>query len=79
MKPRFARSTVLISSAVAVAVLALPATAQTRIYNADNNATTGACNAIPFGIKTPHPTWSNEKYQIIVTSSQFGNKVGVIC
>ncbi|MHC4812764.1 MAG: hypothetical protein ACYTKC_10055 [Planctomycetota bacterium] len=81
MASEFARSTVLLSSAVAVAaaVLALPATAQTRIYNADNVATTGSCNVIPFGSIGLSTTWSNQKYQSIVPASKFGSKVGAIC
>ena len=64
-------------------LLALQIPAQTppvRIYNADNNASTGGANAIPFGLTGGlNATWSNQKYQTIVPSSQFGKKLGQIC
>ncbi|MHC4512538.1 MAG: hypothetical protein ACYTKC_02210 [Planctomycetota bacterium] len=60
-------------------LLTAHAPAQTKIYNCDNVASTGNCNAIPFGSTSPSTTWSNQKYQTIMPSSLFGKKTGMIC
>jgi len=61
------------------AVLGLAATASTQAwYIPDPSATTGSCNVIPFGNLMPSTTWSNQRYQTIVTAADLGSLAGVI-
>lgn len=74
--------TKLPASLLAASLLVLAAahaSAQTKIYNADNVANSGGCNVIPFGSTSPSTTWSNQKYQTLVDSKLFGTKNGLIC
>lgn len=65
-----------ILASVAACVLASTALAQGKSYYIPNNTpNSGSCNLIPFGDRfvVPSKTWSNQKYQTLVTNAQLGN------
>ncbi len=52
----------------------------TSYFVPDKDATTGGCNVIPFGhTSTTDTNWSNQLYHQLVTASDVGNQVGLIC
>jgi hypothetical protein len=64
---------------VLAAMLGLAAVVQAQTwYIPDNAAAAGGCNVIPFGNVTPSTSWSNQKYQAMVTASDLGSLPGLI-
>jgi len=64
---------------IATALCAATLVAQSTCYQIPNGTMTGS-NVIPFGsTQSGKGTWGNQKYQILVLSSEVGNKPGNIC
>jgi len=64
---------------IAAALCATSLVAQSTCYQIPNGNMTGS-NVIPFGsTQSGKGTWGNQKYQILVLSSEVGNKPGNIC
>ena len=63
----------------ATLLLAAPSVAQNCKYIPGNTPTAGTCNVIPFGNTKNSSTWSNQKYQTILLTSQLGKAAGSIC
>ncbi|MCB9869109.1 MAG: hypothetical protein H6837_04575 [Planctomycetes bacterium] len=64
-------------AASAAALLAVPAFAQNTVYVPDN-AVSGGCNVIPFGLSTLSTTWANQHYQTMATLADLGNPTAPI-
>ena len=47
------------------------------VYVPDNNPAVGACNVIPFGHNTVSTTWSNQRYQCMITTADMGASTSV--
>jgi len=64
---------------IAAALCAASLVAQSTCYQIPNGTMSGS-NVIPFGnTQSSLATWGNQKYQILVLSSQVGTKPGNIC
>ncbi|MHC4514320.1 MAG: hypothetical protein ACYTGW_04525 [Planctomycetota bacterium] len=72
----------IVTAGFLASLLAVDANAQS-VFIPDNSATVGTCNVIPFGrTSQTDATWSNQKYQTILTAKQLGFSTpgaGAIC
>ncbi|MCA8958793.1 MAG: hypothetical protein KDC87_22135, partial [Planctomycetes bacterium] len=60
----------LLTATLATGLLS-PLTAQD--FYVPDNAPSGGCNVIPFGVNTVSTTWSNQIYQTMATAADLGN------
>src|SRR5690606_13869573 len=44
----------------------------------DNVASSGNCNAIPFGSSGASSTWANQRYQTVATAADLGGQPGLV-
>jgi hypothetical protein len=63
---------------IAAAILAASVVAQATCYQIPDNSMTGS-NVIPFGSNSNFQTWGNQKYQMLVFSSDVKNTAGNVC
>ena len=68
----------MLRSTIVAVLLAIPAVGQC-VFIPDNKAAAGGCNVIPFGDPNPSsPTWSNQRYQCVVTAADLNNTRGLV-